>query len=444
MRGRGARIEQPTNGAEAVRQSNKRGLCKMVADGRVLLGGTALAAAALWSGAAHAQTTSAAEREAVTQQADSSISPLGITLGSYRLFPTLSTTVSYDDNIYNRRSPQVSDGYARFAPNIDVRSLWSRHSLAIGLDGDVRRYFNRPSENSEQFGADVSGTYDISVDTLLSVTGNVARRIEPRGTSGDVLLSGGPNTYYQKTVGLRLRTTPGRLLFEVRGNAARFDYLNNRDGDTPVDLSFRDFVSTSVGARAGYAIGPGAYLFVDGARNWARYPNSTTINRASDGYSINGGVRVDLNPLIGGELAIGYIKQKFESSLFNDVSGLSYSAAVFWNPTALLSVRLTANRSIQRAPVIASAGIDQNAFQVTVDYQPLRRLLITANGQYVRSAFRGVGVSDNQFVETLTGRYNVNRYLDLTGTVNFRQRAANISIRDYTGSSVRLGIIAKY
>ena len=183
---------------------------------------------------------------------------------------------------------------------------------------------------------------------------------------------------------------------------------------------------------------------MDGARNWARYPNSTTTDRASNGYSISSGVRVDLNPLIGGELSAGYIKQNFSSSLFSDVSGLSYSAAVFWNPTPLLSVHLSANRSIQRAPVIASAGIDQNALQATVDYQPLRRLLVTATGQYVRSTFRGVNVSDNQFVETLTGRYNVNRYLDLTGTVNFRQRAANVSTRDYTGSSVRLGIIAKY
>lgn len=416
----------------------------MLVYGRVLLGRAAMVAAALCGGAAHAQTTSAAERDAVTQQSDSSIAPLGITIGSYRLFPALSTTVSYDDNIYNRQSPEVSDGYARFAPSVDIRSLWARHSLAIGLDGDIRRYFDMPSENSEQFGADAAGTYDINADTLLSVTGNVARRIEPRGTSGDVLLSGGPNTYYQKMVGLTLRTTPGRLLFQVRGNAARYDYLDNWNGDTPVDLSFRDYISKSLGARAGYAFGPGTYFFVDGARNWARYPNSTTTDRASNGYSISSGVRVDLNPLIGGELSAGYIKQNFSSSLFSDVSGLSYSAAVFWNPTPLLSVHLSANRSIQRAPVIASAGIDQNALQATVDYQPLRRLLVTATGQYVRSTFRGVNVSDNQFVETLTGRYNVNRYLDLTGTVNFRQRAANVSTRDYTGSSVRLGIIAKY
>jgi hypothetical protein len=421
----------------------------MLSTGNVLLGRGAIVAAMLCSGAAQAQTqtqsTTAAEQGSVTQQTDSGLAPTGVTLGSYRFFPTLSSTVSYDTNIYNRRTPEVSDGYARFAPSVDLRSLWARHSLALQVDGDVRRYFKNTSENSAQYGADVAGRYDIASNALLFVTGDIARRIEPRGTSGDVLLLGaGPNTYYQKSVGLTLRTTPGRLLFELRGNAGRYDYVDNRSGNTVVDLSFRDFVSTSLGARAGYAVGPGTYIFVDGAKNWARYPNSTTTDRNSDGFSLNGGLRINLNPLVGGELAVGYIKQNFSSPLFSDVSGLGYSGSIFWNPTALLSLRFNANRSIQRAPVIASAGIDQSRFELSVDYAPLRRLLFTASGQYVRSAFRGLGVSDDQFVETFTGRYNVNRYIDLTGAVNFRQRSANVSTRDYTGSSFRAGIIAKY
>jgi hypothetical protein len=400
----------------------------MLSTGNVLLGRGAIVAAMLCSGAAQAQTqtqsTTAAEQGSVTQQTDSGLAPTGVTLGSYRFFPTLSSTVSYDTNIYNRRTPEVSDGYARFAPSVDLRSLWARHSLALQVDGDVRRYFKNTSENSAQYGADVAGRYDIASNALLFVTGDIA--------------------YYQKAVGLTLRTTPGRLLFELRGNAGRYDYVDNRSGNTVVDLSFRDFVSTSLGARAGYAVGPGTYIFVDGAKNWARYPNSTTTDRNSDGFSLNGGLRINLNPLVGGELAVGYIKQNFSSPLFSDVSGLGYSGSIFWNPTALLSLRFNANRSIQRAPVIASAGIDQSRFELSVDYAPLRRLLFTASGQYVRSAFRGLGVSDDQFVETFTGRYNVNRYIDLTGAVNFRQRSANVSTRDYTGSSFRAGIIAKY
>jgi hypothetical protein len=417
----------------------------MLVSGRVFLGQAAIAASALCGGAAHAQVTSAAEQAAVTQQSDSGLLPQGVTVGSYRLFPALSTTVTYDDNIYNRSAPVVSDGYARITPSVDLRSLWSRHSLIVRADGEFRRYLNTTSENSDQFGADVAGRMDITAETLLFVTGDFSRRIEQRGTGGDVLLAGGPNTYNQKSVGMTLRTTPGRLLLEARGNASRYNYLNNRNGATIVDLSFRDYLSKSVGARAGYAIGPGAYLFVDAGRNWARYPNSAgLIDRASNGYSLNGGVRLDINPLIGGEVMAGYIKQNFRSVLFNDVSGIGYSAAIFWNPTPFVSLRLNAGRSVQRAPVIASAGIDQSNFTLTADYQPLRRLLVTGTLQYVRSSFRGIGISDNQFVETLTARYNINRYIDLTGTINFRQRSASIDSRDYTGSSIRTGIIAKY
>lgn len=417
----------------------------MLGSGRVFLGQAAIAAAALCGGAAQAQVASEAEEQAVTRQADSGLLPLGITVGSYRLFPSVSTTVAYDDNIYNRSSPSISDGYGRLAPSVDLRSLWARHSLILGADGEFRRYFKTTSENSDQFGANLAGRLDISNDSLLFVTGSLARRIEQRGTGGDILLAGGPNTYDQKSVGMKLRATPGRLLVEVQGDTSRYDYLDNRNGATIVDLSFRNFLSKSVGVRAGYAVSPGAYLFVDAGKNWSRYPNSAgLIDRASNGYTLNGGLRLDVNPLIGGELSVGYIKQNFRSPVFNDVNGLGYSAAIFWNPTSFVSLRLAANRSVQRAPVVASAGIDQNSFVLTADYQPLRRLLITATGQYVRSSFRGTGVSDNQFSETLTARYNVNRYLDLTSSVNFRQRAASIAIRDYTGNSINAGIVAKY
>lgn len=393
-----------------------------------------------------AQTSSAAELGSVTQRADGGLAVQGVTLGSFRLFPAMTAVVSYDDNIYNRRSPEVADGYARIAPSADLRSLWSRHSLSLRLDGDSRRYFDTSSENSDQFGLDVASRYDISRTTTLSATGSVSRRIEPRGTGGDVFLAGGPNTFDEKTVSLALRTLPGRLLLEVRGNTSRFDYLDNDNGSTVIDLSFRDFVSTSAGVRAGYAVGPGAYVFVDGSRNWARYPNTGAglIDRASDGYAVNGGVRVDLNPLVGGEISLGYLRQNFDFPQFSDVSGVSYAASVFWNPTPLLSLNLRANRSVQRAPVLASAGIDQNVFQLSADYQPTRRILVTATGQYVRSSFRGVGVADDQFSQTVTARYNLNRYVDITGAVNLRQRNANVAERDYAGKSVRFGIVAKY
>ena len=385
-----------------------------------------------------------AQEAAVVLRQRTGLDPQGVTLGAFRLLPVLNASVSYDDNIYDRRSPDIADTYLRLNPKLELDSLWSRHGLRLTVDGDARRYLDTPSENSDQFGVNALGRIDIAPDLRLNLNGSFARRTENRGSAGDVFLGPGPNIYYQKALGVGVTATPGPLLFNLNASTTRFDYRDAVGPAGPIDLSSRAYITSTLNARAGYEVAPRIYAFASGSLNRSRYPNSQSSGRGSNGYSVGGGLRFDLGELLGGEVRLDYMNQDFASPLYSDVSGLGYSASIFWNPTTLLSVQVQAARILERAPLVDVSAVDQNSLQVTADYELLRRLLISASLQRVRSTFRGIDRIEDRYVETVTARYNLSRFFDLTFSANLRQQSSPVSSRRYSAGQFGMGLIAKY
>jgi hypothetical protein len=396
------------------------------------------------SGSAEAQFVSQAERDSVTERGQPGIDPQGMTLGSFRAYPSLGLSAGYDDNLYNRRTPKLDDGIVTIRPAFDLASQWDRHSLRIDANADLDRHFDVTSEDTDQYGVDVNGRYDIATNYKLNVTGTYARKIEPRGTAGDVFTAGGPNAYFQKAVGLDFRAQPGHALFELSGNTARYDYVDNFGANGRIDESNRAYVSYSGRAKLGYQVGPGVYAFASGDLSAARYPNDPNSGRESNGYAVGGGIQFGLGPLMGGEIGVNYLADDFKSPLYSDIHGLGYNASLFYNPTTLLSLQLQAARTLERAPLIQVAGIDQSAATLTANYELLRRLRVTGGFQFINSSFRGIDRTENTFVETLGTRYNINRFVDLTSSFNFRQQNATTLDRNYTGNSFKVGVLARY
>ncbi|OAN66498.1 hypothetical protein A7X12_10180 [Sphingomonas sp. TDK1] len=398
-------------------------------------------------GCAAAQNSdlSLAQQSSVSARTLPGVTPQGIPVGGFRLVPALGTMIGYDDNVYNRNAPILSEGHVRFSPSLALRSSWSRHSLRLTMDGEARRYFDLKTENSNQFSTNLVGRYDLARDVRLNVSGGFAHRIEERGSATDVFIGPRPTRYNQTSAGLGVALTPGRMLFRLDGSATKFSYLDSRAADgSVVDLGGRDFETASLTARGGYEVRPGIYLFASGSVNRARYPRPQAIDRASDGYTAGGGLQFDLGDVVGGEVTVTYLKQRFVSSLFRDVGGLGYSTKLYWNPTTLLSLELVAMRTLQRAPLQDVSALDQDIVRLTADYEVLRRMVITGAVEHLRTNFRGIGRSENRLVSSLSGRYNLTRFIDLTASVSFRNQSSAIATRNFDASEIRVGAVAKY
>jgi hypothetical protein len=62
-------------------------------------------------------------------------SELGISLGSFQLFPTLDVRAGYDSNGFAAQTQQTGSAYEAIRPSLEVRSNWNNHMLNFGANG---------------------------------------------------------------------------------------------------------------------------------------------------------------------------------------------------------------------------------------------------------------------------------------------------------------------
>ncbi len=418
--------------------------------GALLSGLCAVASPALAQNAAPPRPSSrtladVAASETVTARARPEYDAIGIAAGAFRLYPTLQVQSGYDDNIYNVDTGKVSDGLVRIVPRLDARSNWTRHSLTLSTGGQFERYFDRTTENNDQYDIQADGRLDASNTVAINGSGLYARRVEPRGTLGDILIAGDRIRYDLGMVRLSATSAFGRLLFTAGGTYSSFNYLPVRLGGVSVTQDYRDRDEATALLRADYVVGPGIRAFVSGNFNNQNYQQSLAgSDQDSKGYAVLGGMVFGVNEFISGEIGIGYLKQYYGQSGLPDIGGFSYNARVIWNPTPLMTVTGTAARTIQQSPFINQSGILQDSLGVNVDYELLRSLILSASGQLVSNDYQDLNRSDRLWSLEGRARYLVNRWMEASVSVNHRfQTTSNALGREYAGSSILLGITLK-
>lgn len=370
---------------------------------------------------------------------------VGIAAGGFRIYPTVDVQTGYDDNVYNVDANKVSDGFVRFAPRVRAQSNWSRHSLVVSTGGQFERFFDRTTEDNDQYDIAAEGRFDASSAAAINGGGSYARRVEPRGTLGDILVGGERIRYDLATARLSATSEFGRILFTAGGTYSSFDYLPVRLNGISVTQNYRDRDEATALLRADYVVGPGIRAFVSGNFNDQNYRQSLAgVDQDSKGYAILGGMVFGVNEFISGEVGVGYLKQYYRQSGLSDIGGFSYNARVIWNPTPLLTVTGTAARTIQQSPFINQSGILQDSLGVNLDYELLRNLILSATGQFVSNDYQDLDRSDRLWSLEGRARFLMNRWMEAGLSVSHRfQTTSNTFGREYAGSSILLGITFK-
>lgn len=414
----------------------------------LLLASAACAACVLPQGAA-AQTLGVyAENDTVLTRSRPGYDAIGLDLGGFRAYPRLAADLGYTDNLYAATAPKVSDVYASLRPRLSLDSQWSRHRLQLVLDADIRRYADRTTENSVQFGAAANGQVDIDSTSAIEARASFARRIEPRGSTGDLFIGGEPITYDQLSGMVSGSKEFGRMIVRLSGNFEEFQYADQTVNGTLLDLSARNYRTVAGTARVGYSFGPGLAAFVSGSVNRSSYlDQANVLNRDSTGYNVLGGVAFGFSRLLQGEVAIGYLNQSFENSAFHNIKGFAYSASLNWNPTRLLSLSGRASRTIQRSPIAGIAGVTQDDVSLSVDYELFRNLIVGARAGYTVSDFRGSPRVDHAISGELNARYLMNRNFAFTlspGHVRSRPSGAKSSGRFFDVNRILAGTTLQF
>ena len=274
---------------------------------------------------------------------------LGISIGSFRLYPSIDLRAGYDTNVFAQPAgQQVSSAYEAVRPSLDLRSDWSAHMLNLGAYGVFGWYNNASTQNYQNFGVTTDGRLDIQRDWYLSGSAAFARTTEALGTP-DVAFATTPTVVYSLPLSASLFQRFNRLFYQASVGATRYSYQTfSQPSSTTLDSGSRDRTEYGENLRTGYEIYEGFDVWVQGGLNQRRYLNYTNTagqQRDSTGWSVTGGSTIDLGGISKLEGYVGFSQQTYLNPLSN-IGALVFGLAGAWNGYEPLIVRPFITRSI--------------------------------------------------------------------------------------------------
>ena len=356
-----------------------------------------------------------------------------------RLSPTMvlhanvEATDDYDTNIYNIENNKTSDAIAIIKPLAVISSDWSRHSLALQGSGEIRRYADNGSENSEQYDLRGIGSLDLGDRMHFSAEGGYASLIEPRGTVGDTLFTDRPIEFNKTWGGAELARTGGIVELIVGGTITKLNYSSATKNGVPINLDFRDVVVREATLRTNYRLSPKVSAYVQVNGNQVDYSQFLGYPRNSSGYAVFGGLHYEISRLVDVEGAVGYLRQNFDDPLVKAANGLTFQLNANWTPTPRWKITALGKRSVEPSPLPTLPAIIHTDFELKAQRAVSDKVLVEAGGAYVIDDYREVNRKERRFVSDVALSYRVSEHVLASVHGGYRTRSSNITGLSYDG-----------
>jgi hypothetical protein len=412
--------------------------------------GTLILCAVSFALPAHAQNgrispesiESSPDEDSVADRARPEYDAQGIPAGGFRLYPTLAISGIYDDNVFRAPSNAGSDYYLEVAPQINLRSQWSRNFLGLKVAAKQDHYARFSSETRTEWTIAAAGRLDILTGTGLSGNVQHTATFEERN-SPDQVNAAEPTPIKESQARLVFSYNPYRIGVQLSAEYDRFAFDSTKlVGGGFLDNSDRDRDEYVTSLTALYEASPGYGIFLRSTYEKRVYDLQTdrAFGRDSQGYRMDAGFDLLLSSLIRGEAYAGYLRQDLQNPAFDDLSGIDYGAALRWFPTELITVRLDAARTPSATTIAGASLSDHKSVAVGIDYEFRRNVILQANAGYDNTDFQGTTRRDQTFSTAIGVRYLLNPYVTANAKFTHESRDSTLNASDYRDNTISLGV----
>jgi hypothetical protein len=390
----------------------------------------------------------------------------GVPVGRFRLYPELTTDVVFDDNIFAAGDDAVlevdgriidgvqEDTILLLAPELELRSDWSRHQLNVGGRVLSARYHDFSGQEFDDYELWADGELDFSTGRLRG--GASHARLHELRTGVNEQRGVTPTLYTLDNVSAGYRYGPGRVFvdLDLQVDKLDFDSTLRFDEDTgffETSNDDRDRTLTDGALRLGYKAGLNYSLFMEGRLYDIDYDlaeDRNGANRDSEGYDITGGAELNFTDVTFGQVFVGYRRFQYADPGFADQSSPIFGAAVDWNITRLTTLSILANQTIRGTIVtedgVSSSGIDVTQLGFRVDHELMRNILLNLVVDYRKEDFFEITREDDVNRLEVGAVYLLNRYWELNGGYVYQKRDSNVdTVRVFRVNEVFIGLRAQ-
>jgi hypothetical protein len=338
--------------------------------------------------------------------------PLGVRVGSFKLFPELELDETYNDNIYAATAAQgkVGSFVQIVKPSLDLRSDWNNHMLNLFAKGALG-FFSVDSQPNNYQDASVGFDGRVDIQRNWNVYGGSSwnRRHEDRGTPNTVTTTFPVTVYNQLTANVGYYQKPNWLSVRLDGRLDNYTYFDNGLGVAQgvIPNSSRNRTELREAARLGYEFLPGYEVWVRGSLNQRTYLNGTDLtgnNRSSYGWDLVGGVLVDLGGITSIEAFAGYVQQNYYQATFQPVTAPMFGLAAYWNPIRPLWIKPFLRRTVEDSALTTAQSYINTVGGLDVTYNVLPNVRLEGHGDYSVANFQPIGNSLQQYDQYWTFR----------------------------------------
>ena len=394
----------------------------------------------------------------------------GMRAGSFLLYPALELIGGYNSNPSAAPDGSGATVYS-VAPELLVRSDWSRHELNADLRGSYTGYSpdETPTLSRPYFNGKVDGYFDLTRATrfvhdsqvLVSTDNPGSPNLQAGLTKLPVFVT------YGSSGGIAHRFN--RLEIKATGAYERTSYQHSTltDGST-VSNTDRNYDQYGGTLRGSYETMPGVKPFVEVTLDKRVHDTEFDENgyaRNSKGVKGLVGSTFELRHTLTGEIAVGYARRSYDDARLDDLKGVVGEASLLWTADALNTVKLSASSTLGETTIAGVSGVLSRDVGVQVDHAFRRWLIGTLKLGFGWDIYKGSTVDsttttidplcncvlstpgstsadrvDKRYSAGLGLTYKVDRTVWIKGEFRQDWLRSNVSGNDYSASTVLLGI----
>lgn len=349
--------------------------------------------------------------------------PRGIAVGAFLLSPQIDAGAFAIDNVYANLDNGVKDIAFELAPSLALASQWSQNQLSLTGGETSTRYVSHGSENSDLGQVKAQGRYDL--DTHLALYGYGEFRQDEVARTQPGVLQGlkRPLFYNLAGAGTRVTWTSNPVKATVAYDFRSLDYntieYNSGFLSPPAGLSRQQ---ATLSASGEYALTSDLALIVLGraeAIDYKHFDGFPVLDRSSHKAELLFGSSFEFTDFVRGEVAVGFISQRFVASELKNYSGFGGRAKIQLFPTGLTTVEFDLSRTLNEADNPLDSNFTMTAATIKVDHELYRNVILTPSITYSSNNYLQIGRADTQLRIGFSARWMLDRNFTIQAQYQF-------------------------
>lgn len=361
-------------------------------------------------------------------------------LSSFILRPRLIVDGVYDDNIFRSDANKQSDLITVIQPRLRLESDWVNHGLTLEASGAFGRYADFGTEDYEDYAFRVAPKVDITEDNVVNLNFRLSRNHEDRA---------GVESQLQGVVPSENKFWDGQASWTYMGAFAssilRYDFRRQdaEDAGTVSRQIFDKDIHTAQW-RLGWQFSPGRTVWIQPEYQYVEhriFDSANNFDRDNSGWQALAGLTFDLSAVSYLEFGVGYLTRTFEEPTKDDFSGFAYRLRGVWNVTPLISLDVSAGRTVRPEDGLAATASIADEVSLTAAWDPFEQLILSIKLNYTDTDYEdlpGFAREDNQRGATLSGRYLLNENVFLEVSYEYVDFDSTFANDDYENNQFRL------